>query len=410
MSVPETPTNTQVCIIGGGPAGVIAAYLFALRGVSVVLLEGKPDFNREFRGDTLHASSLEILDQLGLADEVLQQANSKIENLSFTFPDKVITLADFSAMDTKFPYVGIIPQEKFLNHIVDKAKQFSNFTILMGAQVRELKKENGKVCGVRYFYEGNDHDLDATLTIGADGRGSSARRLAKIDLGKTSPPMDVVWFKLPIPADSEMKQAVSGRIGSGSMIVVINRKEYLQVGYIIMKGGYKALREQGIEHFHQVIKTLSPELAGVVTEIKDWSEMAILSVVTGRVEQWYRDGLILIGDAAHIMSPVGGVGINYAIQDAVATVNQLAGPLLEERLIVTDLAEVQKRREKAVSIIQGFQSFIQKRIIADALKSDKDFEPPLPMKIISKLPFIKKRLAHFLAFGIRHEKVEHLSD
>jgi 2-polyprenyl-6-methoxyphenol hydroxylase-like FAD-dependent oxidoreductase len=408
MSVPEFSNSTQVCIIGGGPAGVIAAYLFARHGVSVVLLEGKADFNREFRGDTLHASSLEILNQLGLADEVLQQANSKLENLSFTFPDKVITLADFSAMDTKFPYVAIIPQEKFLNHIVDKAKAFSNFNILMGAQVRELKEANGKVTGVKYTCEGKEHELDATLTIGADGRGSSARRLAKIDLGKTSPPMDVIWFKLSLPEDSEMKEAVSGRIGSGAMIIIINRKEYLQVGYVIMKGGYKALREKGIEHFHNVIKTLSPELGDIVTELKDWKDMAVLSVVTGRVDQWYKDGLLLIGDAAHIMSPVGGVGINYAIQDAVAAVNQLVEPIKQNRLITSDLAEVQKRREKAVSVIQGFQSFIQKRIIADALKSDKDFEPPLPMKIVSKIPFVRKRLAHFLAYGIRHEKVEGL--
>ncbi len=408
MSVPEIPSSTQVCIIGGGPAGVISAYIFALRGVSVVLLEGKPDFDREFRGDTLHASSLEILDQLGLADEVLRQANSKIQDLSFTFPDKVITLADFSAMDSRFPYVAIIPQEKFLNHVVEKAKQLSGFHILMGAQVHELKQDNGQFIGVRFRYEGNEHELDAGLILGADGRGSSARRLAKIELGKTSPPMDVVWFKLPLPKDSEMKEAVSGRIGSGAMIIVINRKEYLQIGYVIMKGGYKTLREEGIEHFHNVIKKLSPELGDSVTEIKDWSEMAILSVVTGRAEQWYKDGLLLIGDAAHIMSPVGGVGINYAIQDAVAAVNQLADPIKENRLTTSDLAAVQNRREGAVAIIQGFQSFVQKRIIADALKSDRDFEPPLPMKIASKLPFVRKRLAHFLAYGIRHEKVEGL--
>lgn len=408
MSLPDLPEKTQVCIIGGGPAGVIAAYLFALRGVSVVLLEGKPDFDREFRGDTLHASSLEILDQLGLADEVLQLANSKVQSLSFTFPDRVMTLADFSAMDCKFPYVAIIPQEKFLNHIVNKAKQLTGFHILMGARVRELIEVNEKVAGVEYTFEGNEYALDAGLTIGADGRGSTARRLAKIELGKTSPPMDVIWFKLPIPAGSDMKEAVSGRIGSGTMIVIINRKEYLQVGYVIMKGGYKALREQGVEHFHHVIKELAPELGDAVTTIKDWSEMAILSVVTGRVEQWYKDGLLLIGDAAHIMSPVGGVGINYAIQDAVAAVNQLTDPIKQDQLGTADLAKVQKRREPAVAFIQKFQSFVQQRIISDALKSDKPFEPPLPMKIISTIPFIRKKLARFLAYGTRHERVEGL--
>ena len=406
MSEHDIPTTTQVCIIGGGPAGVVSAYLFALRGVPVVLLEGKPDFDREFRGDTLHASSLELLDQLGLVEEVLQQATSKLQGLSLTFTDKVMTLADFSAMDSKFPYVAIIPQEKFLNYMVDKAKQLSNFKILMGAQVRELKETDGKVTGVKFNYEGNEHELDATLTIGADGRGSTARRLAKLELGKTSPPMDVVWFKLPMPAESALNEAVSARVGSGAMIIIVNRKEYLQIGYVIMKGGYKHLREQGIEHFHNVIKALSPELGNLVTGIKDWKEMAILSVVTGRVEQWYKDGLLLIGDAAHIMSPIGGVGINYAIQDAVAAVNQLADPIKENRLTTADLAEVQKRREPAVSIIQGFQSFVQKRIIADALKSDKPFTPPLPMRVASSIPFIRKKIARFLAYGKRHEHVE----
>lgn len=402
MSIPE---KTQICIIGGGPAGVVAAYLFALRGVSVVLLEGKTDFDREFRGDTLHASSLEILDQLGLADEIMQQANSRARDLSFIIAGRMMTMADFSAMDCKFPYVALIPQERFLNYMVTRAKEFPGFHILMGAQVRELKETNGKITGVRYTYEGSEHDLDAALTIGADGRGSSVRRLAKIEIGKTSPPMDVVWFRLPLPADVEIAEDISGRIGSSVMLIIINRKDYLQVGYVILKGGYKHLREQGIEHFHQVIRELSPELGGVITEIRDWSEMAILSVVTGRVDQWYRDGLLLIGDAAHIMSPVGGVGINYAIQDAVAAVNQLTDPVRENRLSISDLAAVQKKREGAVAAIQGLQSFIQKRIISQALKSDRAFTPPLPMKLAANLPFVRKRLAHFLAYGSRHEHV-----
>ena len=405
MSEANLPEKTQVCIIGGGPAGVMAAYLFALRGIDVVLLEGKPDFDREFRGDTLHASSLEILDQLGLADDVMQRATSRLQNLSLTFSDRVMTMADFSAMDTKFPFVALIPQEKFLNYMVGKAKAFPGFHILMGAQVRELKESDGKITGVKFTHEGNEHELEASLTIGADGRGSSARRLAKIDLGKTSPPMDVVWFKLPLPSIGEIAEAVSGRVGSGVMIIIVNRKEYLQVGYVIMKGGYKHLREQGIEHFHQIIRDLSPELSDVITGIKDWSEMAILSVVTGRVEQWYKDGLLLIGDAAHIMSPVGGVGINYAIQDAVAAVNLLADPIRENRLTVSDLAAVQKRREGAVAAVQGVQSFIQNRIVSQALKSDKAFTPPLPMKLASRLPFVRKKLAHFLAYGRKHERV-----
>ena len=372
-----------------------------------MLLEGKKDFDREFRGDTLHASSLEILEQIGLVDEILNLSHSRIKKLSFSFSNSDLTMADFSAMDTKYPYIAIIPQEKFLNHIVEKGKELSNFTVLMGAQVRELMEENGKIIGVKFGYEDSERVINADLTIGADGRGSTVRRLAKINLIKTSPPMDVLWFKLPLPTDT-VPLEVNGRIGSGTIIVIINRKEYLQVGYVTMKGSYKKLREEGLEHFYHEIKELAPELANTITDITDWSQIAVLSVITGRAEQWFKDGLLLIGDAAHIMSPVGGVGINYAIQDAVAAVNQLAKPIMHGRLTLSDLSKVQKRREAAVSLIQGFQSLVQQRVIKDALKSDEPFSPPLLMKLISKIPYARKSLAHFLAFGIRHEKVQDL--
>jgi len=406
MSESDIPDETQVCIIGAGPAGVIAAYLFALRGVSVVLLEGEKDFDREFRGDTLHASSLEVLDQLGFADEIVALCNSKVGQLNFKAAGHSLEIADFSGMDSPFPFVGIIPQEKFLSYLISKAEAISKFKILMGARVKELKLVDGKITGVKFTRDGNENELNSVLTIGADGRGSTARRLADLKLGKTSPPMDVIWFRVSIPDDAALKESVDIRIGSGTMVVMVNRGDYIQCGYIIMKGSYKELRKQGIEHFQNEIKGLAPELTSTISEITDWSQCAILSVVTGRAEQWYKDGLLLIGDAAHIMSPVGGVGINYAIQDAVAAVNQLADPIKEDRLTISDLAGVQKRREPAVAIIQKFQSLVQQRIIRAALKSDEVFSPPLPIKIISRIPFIRKRLAYFLAFGLRHEKVE----
>jgi 2-polyprenyl-6-methoxyphenol hydroxylase-like FAD-dependent oxidoreductase len=408
MSVSEIPTKTQVCIIGAGPAGVIAAYLFALRGVSVVLLEGEKDFDREFRGDTFHASSLEVLDQLGFADDVVALCNSKVGQLNFESAEHSLQIADFSGMECKFPFVGIIPQEKFLNYLVNKAETLPHFKILMGARVKELKSDNGKISGVKFKQNDSEYELDSILTIGADGRGSTARRLANIKLGKTAPPMDVLWFRVSIPKDAELKESVDIRVGSGTMVVMVNRGDYIQCGYIIMKGSYKELRNEGIEHFHNKVKGLAPELTSTITELSDWKQCAILSVVTGRVEQWYQDGLLLIGDAAHIMSPVGGVGINYAIQDAVATVNLLADAIKEERLSITDLAKVQSRREPAVNFIQTFQMFAQKRIIASALKSDKPFSPPLPLKIVSKLPFMRKRIAKFLAYGKCPERVEGL--
>ena len=406
MSDSDCPDKTQVCIIGAGPAGVICAYLFALRGVSVVLLEGEKDFDREFRGDTLHASSLEILDQLGFADKILALCNSKVANLKLNASGYLLEIADFSGMDCKFPFVAIIPQEKFLNYIVKEAEKLSGFTLHMGARVKELKKVNEKVTGVKFTKDGREHELDCLLAIGADGRGSTARRLADMKLGKTSPPMDIIWFKVSIPENSGLTESVNGRIGSGTMVALINRGDYIQAGYIIMKGSYKELRKLGIEHFRNEIAALVPEITSTISEITDWSQCSILSVVTGRVEKWYQDGLLLIGDAAHIMSPVGGVGINYAIQDAVATVNLLADPIKENRLNVTDLAMVQTRREPATRFIQKFQTFVQKRIVSNALKSDKPFSPPLPLRIITKVPFFRKKIAKLLAYGKCPEKVE----
>ena len=406
MSDSVCSNKSQICIIGAGPAGVICAYLFALRGVSVVLLEGEKDFDREFRGDTLHASSLEILDQLGFADEILAQCNSKVANLKLNASEYLLEIADFSGMNCKFPFVAIIPQEKFLNYIVKEAEKLSSFTLHMGARVKELKKDNEKVTGVKFTKDGQEQELDCLLTIGADGRGSTARRLAEMKLGKTSPPMDVIWFKVSIPEDSGLTESVTGRIGSGTMVALINRGDYIQAGYIIMKGSYKELRKQGIEHFQNEITALVPEIASTITEITDWSQCSILSVVTGRVEKWYQDGLLLIGDAAHIMSPVGGVGINYAIQDAVATVNLLADLIKENRLSITDLAMVQNRREPAIKFIQKFQMFIQKRIVSNALKSNKPFSQPLPLRIVTKVPFMRKKIAKLLAYGKCPERVE----
>ena len=403
----ELSNSTRVCIVGGGPAGVIAAYLFALRGIRVVLLEGQQDFDRDCRGDTLHASSLEILQQLGLVDEVLDQATSRISKLSIAFGQAEINIADFFAMQSDFPYVAIIPQAVFLNLVVEKARSLPEFTVLMGAQVRELSENDGRITGVEYTHAGESRSLSADLVIGADGRGSSIRKLAGLTLGKTSPPMDVIWFRLSLP-DGEKIEDVNGRIGSGHMLVIIGRRDHLQVGVVIMKGSYKALREEGIESFHEMVTRLAPELRETITEIKDWSQMAILPVVTGRVERWYREGLLLIGDAAHVMSPVGGVGINYAIQDAVAAVNLLADSLSKGGPGIQTLAEVQERRESAVSTVQRFQSLVQQRVIKAALSSGKTLRPPLPLRIISRIPYARKRIARFLAYGTRHESVEGL--
>lgn len=405
VSFDESASN-HVCIVGAGPAGVILSILLARQGVPVTLLEAQNDFDRDFRGDTLHASSLEILQQIGFAEPVLELCHSKIQKFQFTTHEDNITMADFSILDTAYPYIALIPQQKFLTFMTDEARKFPNFRLIMNAKFHELIVKGDKVCGVKYRKDGSEHEVPACLVVGSDGRGSRVREKAGIKLGKTSPPMDVIWFKLPRNENMGAENHTGIQFGSGSMLVILDRGNDLQVGYVIVKGSYKALRENGIPALKNELIKIAPELEPSLSTLNDWSQCAILSVVTGRVEQWYKPGLLLIGDAAHVMSPVGGVGINYAIQDAVAAANVLTEPLCQKQVTETDLADVQHRRERSVRFIQSVQSLAQKRIIAGALKSDKAFRPPLIIRILTRFAFFRKRIAKTMAYGIQPEYLE----
>ena len=400
--------NNHVCIAGAGPAGVMLSILFARKGIPVTLLEAQADFDRDFRGDTLHASALEILEQMGLAQEVLALCHAKAPRFQIITTQDTITMADFSRLDSPYPYIALIPQARFLEFLTEEAKKFPNFTLIMNAKVHGLIIENDRVCGISYTKDGKAHEVRATLTVGADGRGSRTRELAGIKLGKTTPPMDVIWFKLPRPASFGDQNATSGRFGTGTILAILDRGNELQCGYVVIKGSYKSLREQGMQALHADITNLMPELKESVTELKDWSQCAILSVVTGRVERWHRPGLLLIGDAAHVMSPVGGVGINYAIHDAVAAANVLTTPLLKGTVSDDDLHAVQLRRERAIRFIQSVQSIIQRRIIASALNANAPFRPPLLVRILARYGFFQKRLARIMAYGLDPERVEHI--
>lgn len=387
--------HTTCCIVGAGPAGAVLALLLARKGVVVILLELHKDFHRDFRGDTIHPSVMEIMEEIGLAHRLLELPHSKARTINFMTTSGPVAMIDFSFLKTKYPYITLIPQARFLEFITEEAKRYPHFQLIMEANVQELIEEDGEVRGVRYL-GGDDriHEVRALLTVGADGRSSRVRRLADFKPVKTAPPMDVLWFRLPRRAEDG--EGAVGRIGRGHILILLDRSEQWQVGYVIPKGTYQKLRAAGLDELRRVVGELAPELSDRVDYLKDWDQVAMLSVESSRLALWYKPGLLLIGDAAHVMSPVGGVGINYAIQDAVVAANVLTEPLKTGKVRLRDLRAVQRRRMWPTRIIQSFQSLIQRRLIAQALDPTRSFQPPAFLRF----SFLRKLAARFIAFGI----------
>jgi 2-polyprenyl-6-methoxyphenol hydroxylase-like FAD-dependent oxidoreductase len=395
--------RTTCCVVGGGPAGAVLGLLLARAGVDVTLLEAHPDFDREFRGDTLHPSVMEIMAQLGLADRLLELRHAEARTFTLQTVSGPFTPVDFSRLNTEYPYITMMPQTSFLEFITGEARRYQNFRLVMEARVRELIEEDGVIRGVRYESEDGRHEVRAVLTVGADGRGSRVRRLIGFEPKKTSPPMDVLWFKLP--REERDPEGVIGRFGRGHIAVMLDRQDYWQAGYVIPKGTFPELRREGIESLHRGFAELVPEYADRIGHIRDWKQASLLSVESSICPRWYAPGLLLIGDAAHVMSPVGGVGINYAIQDAVVAANVLAGPLKEsqERLVDLDpgyLAAVQRRRELPTRLIQRFQALIQQRVLAPTLRSNEPFAPPAFLRLLLRVPFVRDIPARIVGFGL----------
>jgi len=394
--IPETTEQTTCCVVGAGPAGASLSLLLARKGIQVTLLEGNKDFEREFRGDTLHPSAMEILDEIGLADPLLQLPHTKLQQLTLRTKSGSFTMVDLSLLETRFPYIALMPQARFLEFIIGEAQKHPDFRLLMGAHAFEIVAENGICRGVRYW-DSNQKELElrALLTVAADGRFSRLRKLAGLEPVKSSPPMDVLWFRLPKrPGDT---MGFGGRIGQGHMLAILPREDHYQLGYVILKGSYHQLRVEGMEKFHQSLSSLAPEFADRVSAVQNWGQISALSVESSCLKQWYKPGLLFIGDAAHVMSPVGGVGINYAIQDAVVAANVLTVPLRRGVVSESDLANVQKQRYLATRVIQAFQTFIQNRVIKTALNPDASFRPPA----LFRLPFLRIFPARLIGFGIR---------
>jgi 2-polyprenyl-6-methoxyphenol hydroxylase-like FAD-dependent oxidoreductase len=391
--------RTTCCIVGGGPGGVILALLLARKGVAVELLEARDDFDRDFRGDTIHPSVMELLDELGLAERLLTLRHTKIHTGVFMTPVGPVTVADFRRLKTRFPYITMLPQKDFLEFLIEEAKRYESFRLTMGARVEELVREDGAVVGVRYESEGREHEVRALLTVGADGRSSRLRHLAGFEPIKTSPPMDVLWFRLPRQAGDP--EGVLARFGGGTAVIMLDRLDEWQIGYVILKGSYQQVRATGIEALRDKLAQVEPRLAGRVEHLREWKQVSMLSVESSRVPRWYSKGLLLIGDAAHVMSPVGGVGINYAIQDAVVAANVLTEPLRSGDAKTEDLRKVQREREWPTRIIQAIQTQVQNRVVAAALRPGQQFGLPLFIRILLRIPFFRDLPARILAFGVR---------
>ncbi|MDQ1556951.1 MAG: hypothetical protein QOD32_11 [Pyrinomonadaceae bacterium] len=396
--------ETSCCIVGGGPAGAVLALILARQGIPVVLLEAHEDFERDFRGDTIHPSILEILDELGLAERLHELRHSKIHSGTFMTPAGPLTVADFRRLNTRFPYIMMLPQAHFLEFITGEAKAHPSFQLKMGARVQELIEEDGIVRGVRYETDAGTHEVRAPLTVGADGRSSRVRQLAGKEPVKTSPPMDVLWFRLPRKTDDP--EGLLARVGNGHLVVMLDRLDEWQIAYVILKGSFRQVREAGLDALRQSLVSIAPELADRVAHLKEWKQVAMLSVESSRVERWQQPGLLLIGDAAHVMSPVGGVGINYAIQDAVVAANILAAPLGEGRVEMRHLREVQRQREWPTRFIQKIQALVQGVMIRNILRANQPVEVPRAARLLLRTPFLRNIPARIIAFGLKRVHVK----
>jgi 2-polyprenyl-6-methoxyphenol hydroxylase-like FAD-dependent oxidoreductase len=399
-----TSTLTTTCVIaGGGPAGMMLGFLLARAGVDVVVLEKHADFLRDFRGDTIHPSTLEVMYELGLLDEFLKLPHEKAERLSVVIGGETIKFADFTHLPTHCGFIALMPQWDFLDFLADHGKAYPAFTLKLRAEVTDLIEEGGRVAGVRAATPEGPLEVRALLTVGADGRHSTVRAKAGFTVDDLGAPMDVLWMRLSRkPGDGD---DTLGRAEAGHIFVMINRGDYWQCAFVIPKGGIDEVKRQGLPAFRAEIVALAPALHDRVDELKGWDDIKLLTDTVDRLRRWYRPGLLCIGDAAHAMSPIGGVGINLAIQDAVAAANILADPLRERRVTVDDLNNVQQRRELPTRFIQRIQVIAQNRIISRVLVSRGRISAPWVIRLFNRFPALRRIPARLVGMGIRPEHV-----
>ncbi len=401
--MPNATITTTCCIAGGGPAGMMLGFLLARAGVNVVVLEKHADFFRDFRGDTIHPSTLELMHELGLLDEFLKLPHQKVERLTAQIGEERVRMIDLTHLPTHCKYIALMPQWDFLNFIAAQGRRYPGFDLRMRTEATDLVEEDGRVVGLRAKNPDGELVIRADLVVGADGRHSTVRDQAGLKSDDYGAPMDVLWFRLAQKPTDENE--TFGHIEAGSMLVMLDRGDYWQCAYVIPKGGIERVKAAGLDALRGRVVELSPFLADRVGELKSWDDVKLLSVTVDRLRQWWRPGLICIGDAAHAMSPIGGVGINLAVQDAVAAANRLAAPLRARTVSNEDLRAIEARRTLPVRFTQRLQLIMQNRIIGRALASTQRPKPPLLFKLFDMFPVLRRIPARLLAVGIRPEHV-----
>ena len=396
-----TVLDARCCIAGGGPAGMMLGFLLARAGVDTIVLEKHADFLRDFRGDTVHPSTLEVMHELGLLEEFLRRPHQKLSRIEGQVGGQPIVMADFSHLPVQCKFIAFMPQWDFLDFLAQHGRRLPGFRLMMQAEATALLEDAGRVVGVQARTAQGPLEIRAALTVAADGRHSVLRDQAGLEVRDFGAPMDVLWMRLSRrPGDPPN---TLGRINAGRVFVTLDRGDYWQCAYVIPKGGNDALRRDGIESFRENVAAVAPFLRERVGELRGWDDVKLLTVQVNRLRRWHRPGLLCIGDAAHAMSPIGGVGINLAIQDAVAAANALAAPLSRGAVGNADLEAVQRRRQFPTRMTQRMQLFLQRRVIGRVLASGATPGIALPIRLLQWFPMLQRIPARLIGMGFRPE-------
>ncbi len=400
--MPES--KTQCLIVGGGPAGMMVGYLLARAGIAVTVLEKHGDFLRDFRGDTIHPSTLDVMHEVGLLDSLLSRPHQKLTDIGAHIGEARLKVADFSHLPTHCPFMLFMPQWDFLDTLAQAAGAFPHFTLRMNTTATDLIQDNGHVVGVRAQDTEGALSLYADLVIGADGRTSCVRESARLPITDLGAPIDVLWLRLP--RHEQDPAETLGRVDKGKVLIMIDRRDYWQCAFIIPKGGLREVKQKGLPAFRQQLGELQPALADRVEALQSWDDIKLLTVRLDRLDTWAKEGLLCIGDAAHAMSPVGGVGINLAIQDAVATANLITGALRAGRVPIATLHKVQQRRRLPTRLTQAAQVFVHKRILLPVLNNGQPVSPPIPLRLLNRFPLLRRLPGRAIGMGVRPEHVK----